>query len=77
MKMAEHIAYLKLLRIPFKKGVLRAIWHILNDHKGEIDIDDLIKATCVYQKPEHPRRRFRDDRRPRRGDRRGYRDRGY
>ena len=74
MKMEEHIAYLKLVRIPFKKGVLRALWHILHDHKDEINIDDLIKATCVYEKPAvervyRPRRRYREYRRP-------YRDRG-
>ena len=85
MKMEEHIEYLKILRIPFKAGVLRAFYHILNEHKDEIDIDDLIKATCVYKKREKPReepvvkpvaRPFRD-RRPyrERRPRRRYRDR--
>ena len=80
MKMERHIAYLKLLRIPYKEATLRAFWHILNDHKDEIDIDDLVKATCVYVKPPvRPRRDYR----PRRRDfgyrprRRGYGDRGY
>ena len=80
MKMEEHIAFLKLLRIPYKEATIRAFWHILNDHKEEIDIEDLIKATCVYEKPVvepvrsfRPRRQYRDyrERRPRRD----YRDR--
>lgn len=84
MKMEEHIAFLKMLRIPYKEATLRAFWHILNDHREEVDIEDLIKATCIYQKPPvrprsydyRPRRRdYRDerDRRPRR--RYGERDR--
>ena len=71
MKMKEHIEFLKMLRIPYKEATIRAFWHILNEHKDEIDIEDLIKATCVYQRPARPRRDFsyrpRRDRRPRRG----------
>ena len=77
MKMEEHIEFLKILRIPYKEATIRAFWHILHDHKDEIDIDDLIKATCVYQKPAvqpvrsyRPRREHRDRR-----DRRRHRDR--
>jgi len=83
MKMEEHIAFLKLLRIPYKEATLRALWHILNDHKEEVNIEDLIKATCVFEKPApspiepvrgyRPRTGYREYRRPRRG----YRDRGY
>ena len=75
MKMKEHIEFLKMLRIPYKQATIRAFWHILNEHKDEIDIEDLIKATCVYQRPAvRPLYRPRRDRRPRRryGDRDRY-----
>ena len=76
MKMEEHIAFLKMLRIPYKEAVFKAFWHIMNEHKDEIDIEDLIKATCVFQRPviEHPGERF--DRRRRR-DYRDHRERYY
>ena len=55
MKMERHIEFLKMLRIPYKEATIRAFWHILNEHKDEIDLEDLIKATCVYKKREKPR----------------------
>ena len=71
MKMEEHIAFLKMLRIPYKEATFRAFWHILNDHREEVDIEDLIKATCIYVKPAvRPRRDF--DFRPRRRNRDRY-----
>jgi len=80
MDMKQHIEYLKMLRIPYKEAVFRAFHHIFNEHKGEINIEDLIKATCVYERPmiesvqeRRPFRRFDRDRRFDRGRRNRYR----
>jgi len=77
MKMEEHIAYLKMLRIPYKEATLRALWHILNDHREEVNIEDLIKATCIFDKPPVRPRRDYGYRPRRRGYRDRDRDRGY